>query len=119
MLFRAVHPVEAAVVRRLLGIENGIPARIYVLVEAGGSSSGDPLRAAVALEVRGDTWLIRSAHGVEDPSVAARVGGDLLAEAVRAGASTVATPADGAIACRALLADGRGSRRGNWLLAEL
>ena len=118
LLFRAMHPSEAELVGRLLDVSSNDELRIYVLTEAGRLPPAVP-RAAVALDVRDRTWLIRAAFGVDDPLVATRVGCDLLAEAVRAGASTVATPVEAPPACRAVLADRRATNRGGWLVAEL
>lgn len=117
-LFRRARPEEAAVVRRLLGLGHDHGAVLYVLVQVDRRPSLPP-RAGVAVEVRDGTWLIRSAYGVEDAQVAARLGDDLLTEAVRAGAASVVTPVEAGPACRAILAEGRGRRKGGWIVAEL
>lgn len=117
-LFRTVRPDETEVVRRLLGLDDTHGSEVYVLVQVDRRPDLPP-RAGVAVDVRDGTWLIRSAYGVDDPQVAARLGNDLLTEAVRAGAVSVATPAEAGTACRALLADGRGRRDGGWIVAEL
>lgn len=118
LLFRAAHPTEVVPLRLLLDVPETDDLRFYVLTEAGRSPPAAP-QAAVALEIRDSTWLLRSAFGLGDARLAARLGSELLAEAVRAGASTVATPVEASPACRAVLADGRGVNRGGWLVAEL
>ncbi len=117
-LFRRVWPEEAEVVRRLLGLDHDHGPVLYVLVQVDRQPNLPPL-AGVAVDVRDGTWLVRSAYGVDDPQVAARLGSDLLTEAVRAGAASVVTPAEAGPACRAVLADGRGRRKGAWIVAEL
>lgn len=117
-LFRTVQPDEADEVRRLLGLGPDDEPMIFVLVGVDRPPSSPP-PVGVAVDILDGTWLIRSAYGVEDSEVAARVGNDLLSEAVRSGAVSVVTPVDAGPACLAILGDGRGQRKGGWIVVEL
>lgn len=118
-LFRVVHPAETPLVCALLDVPAGGRLVVYVVVEAGQPTT-EPPPAAVAVEISGGSWLLRAAYGVDDPQVAARIHCELVAEAVRAGASTIAAPVESSPACRAVMAAGRREQdRNGWLVAEL